>query len=658
MAAKPKPLWKPTKKRVEHSNIKAFITHVNNKNIQKKHWVKINSSHDLYDWSIQESAHFWGEIWTFCDIKATRKGKKVLLASNKMSGAQWFPDARLNYAQNLLVRNDDHEAIVFQGEDRVSNRLTYAQLQDAVSITAQALRLEGVRKGDRVAAFLPNLPDTIIFMLAATSIGAIWSSCSPDFGTQGVLDRFGQIEPKILIGVDGYFYNGKEIDTLAKLGEIAHSLKTVKKVIVVPYTKSRSDITMIRNAVHLSDFVGRLTPKRIQFEQVPFNHPLFIMFSSGTTGVPKCIVHGHGGTLLQHLKEHKLHTDLKESDRFFYFTTCGWMMWNWLVSGLATGATLLLYDGAPTYPDANTLFDFAVREKMTIFGTSAKYIDAINKMGAHPAKTHNLRHLKTMTSTGSPLSPESFDFVYRKIKKDLLLSSISGGTDIVSCFVLGDPTLPVYRGEIQRRGFGLDVQVFDDEGKPVINEKGELVCTQPFPSMPIGFWNDKGNRKYHDAYFARFKNVWCHGDFIELTDRGTLVIYGRSDAILNPGGVRIGTAEIYRQVEKLDSVVESIVVGQDWDGDTRVVLFVRLRDGLRLTASVEADIKKMIRANATPRHVPAKILQVADIPRTKSGKIVELAVRNVVHGEPVKNVEALANPEALEHFKNRIELRS
>ncbi len=582
----------------------------------------------------------------------------MLQAPNKMPGAQWFPDARLNYAQNLLVRDDDHEALVFQGEDRVCNRLTYAQLQDAVSITAQALRLEGVKKGDRVAAFLPNLPDTIIFMLAATSIGAIWSSCSPDFGTQGVLDRFGQIEPKILIGVDGYFYNGKEIDTLAKLGEIAHSLKTVKKVIVVPYTKSRPDITMIRNAVHLSDFVDRLTPKRIQFEQVPFNHPLFIMFSSGTTGVPKCIVHGHGGTLLQHLKEHKLHTDLKESDRFFYFTTCGWMMWNWLVSGLASGATLLLYDGAPTYPDANTLFDFAVREKMTIFGTSAKYIDAINKMGAHPAKTHNLRHLKTMTSTGSPLSPESFDFVYRKIKKDLLLSSISGGTDIVSCFVLGDPTLPVYRGEIQRRGFGLDVQVFDDEGKPVINEKGELVCTQPFPSMPIGFWNDKGNRKYHDAYFARFKNVWCHGDFIELTDRGTLVIYGRSDAILNPGGVRIGTAEIYRQVEKLDSVVESIVIGQDWDGDTRVVLFVRLRDGLRLTASIEADIKKMIRANATPRHVPAKILQVADIPRTKSGKIVELAVRNVVHQEPVKNVEALANPEALEHFKNRIELRS
>ncbi len=658
MAAKPKPLWKPTKKRVEHSNIKAFITHVNNKNIQKKHWVKINSSHDLYDWSIKESAQFWSKIWTFCDIKAQRKGKKVLQAPNKMPGAQWFPDARLNYAQNLLVRNDDHEAIVFQGEDRVSNRLTYAQLQDAVSIAAQALRLEGVKKGDRVAAFLPNLPDTIIFMLAATSIGAIWSSCSPDFGTQGVLDRFGQIEPKILIGVDGYFYNGKEIDTLAKLGEIANSLKTVKKVIVVPYTKSRPDITMIRNAVHLSDFVDRLTPKRIQFEQVPFNHPLFIMFSSGTTGVPKCIVHGHGGTLLQHLKEHKLHTDLKESDRFFYFTTCGWMMWNWLVSGLASGATLLLYDGAPTYPDANTLFDFAVREKMTIFGTSAKYIDAINKMGAHPAKTHNLRHLKTMTSTGSPLSPESFDFVYRKIKKDLLLSSISGGTDIVSCFVLGDPTLPVYRGEIQRRGFGLDVQVFDDEGKPVINEKGELVCTQPFPSMPIGFWNDKGNRKYHDAYFARFKNVWCHGDFIELTDRGTLVIYGRSDAILNPGGVRIGTAEIYRQVEKLDSVVESIVIGQDWDGDTRVVLFVRLRDGLRLTASIEADIKKMIRANATPRHVPAKILQVADIPRTKSGKIVELAVRNVVHQEPVKNVEALANPEALEHFKNRIELRS
>jgi acetoacetyl-CoA synthetase len=651
-----KPLWEPTPSRIKTSHINRFIAHLNKKYKTNKQILKINSSAKLYDWSISNTNQFWSSIWDYCGIIASKKGRTVLSNKNQMPGANWFPESRLNYAENLLKLRSNKEAIVFQGEDRVTNRLTYSELYDAVSITAQALSATGVKKGDRVAAFMPNLPDTIIFMLAATSLGALWSSCSPDFGTQGVLDRFGQIKPKILIGVDGYFYNGKEIDTTKKLSEIANTLTSLKKVIVVPYTKARPNIQSIKHSVHLKDFVSRYGPKTIKFAQLPFNHPLFIMFSSGTTGVPKCIVHGHGGTLLQHLKEHQLHTDLKAEDRFFYFTTCGWMMWNWLVSGLASGATLLLYDGAPTYPNADSLFDFAETERMSIFGTSAKYIDAINKLGVNPKKTHKLAHLKTMTSTGSPLSPESFDYVYDKIKKDILLSSISGGTDIVSCFVLGDPTLPVFRGEIQRRGFGLDVQVFNDAGESVIGTKGELVCVAPFPSMPVGFWNDRNDNKYLAAYFSRFENVWCHGDFIELTKRGTLVIYGRSDAILNPGGVRIGTAEIYRQVEKLDSVLESLVIGQNWLGDTRVVLFVTLRDGLKLSPSLENEIIQTIRTNTTPRHVPAKILQVADIPRTKSGKIVELAVRNVVHKEPVKNVEALANPEALAYFKDRVEL--
>ncbi|MBA4740300.1 MAG: acetoacetate--CoA ligase, partial [Burkholderiales bacterium] len=620
--------------------------------------LNIHSSSELYDWSIDEPTEFWDSVWSYCDVLSSKKGKTILSNPHQMPGAKWFPEARLNYAENLLRQRNDQEAIVFRGEDKVTNRLTYAELYDAVSITAQALSKQGVKKGDRVAAFLPNLPDTIIFMLATASLGALWSSCSPDFGSQGVLDRFGQIKPKILIGVDGYYYNGKHIETTGKLREIAESLKSLKKVVVVPYTTPRPKIKSIKQSIHLKDFVKPFQPGRIKFKQVPFNHPLFIMFSSGTTGVPKCIVHGHGGTLLQHLKEHQLHTDIKPKDRFFYFTTCGWMMWNWLVSGLASGATLLLYDGSPTYPKADTLFDFAQKEKITIFGTSAKYIDAINKLGVQPKKTHKLTQLKTITSTGSPLSPESFDYVYTSIKKDVLLSSIAGGTDIISCFVLGDPTLPVHRGEIQRRGFGLSVQVFNDEGNIIVGEKGELVCTKPFPSMPIGFWNDKGDRKYLSAYFSDYKNTWCHGDFIELTKRGTLVIYGRSDAVLNPGGVRIGTAEIYRQVEKLDSVMESLVIGQSWQSDTRVVLFVRLRDGLTLNESLQTEIKRTIRANTTPRHVPEKILQVPDIPRTKSGKIVELAVRNIIHQETIKNIEALANPEALAYFKDRTELKT
>ena len=644
-------LWQPSPERIAQSNVTRFIALVN------RQWnAGVKDSPGLYDWSVREPQRFWTSVWDFCEVVAQARGNRTVANGDQMPGATWFPDARLNYAENLLRRRDDETAIVFWGEDKVRWRLSYTALYDAVSRVAQALQAAGVRRGDRVAAFMPNLPDTVIFMLATASLGAIWSSCSPDFGAQGVLDRFGQIEPKVLFAVEGYYYNGKAHDTLPRIAEIVRQLPGLERVVISSYTRDRPDLGNIGHAVHLADFVAPFAPKPIAFEHLPFNHPLFILYSSGTTGVPKCIVHGAGGTLIQHLKEHQLHTDLKRGDRLFYFTTCGWMMWNWLVSGLATGATLLLYDGSPFHPRPDILFDYADAEATTVFGTSAKYIDALNKAGARPIETHSLRSLTTMASTGSPLVPEGFDYVYRAIKKDLLLSSISGGTDIVSCFVLGDPTLPVYRGEIQRRGFGMKVEVFDEAGRSVVGEKGELVCTAPFPSMPVSFWNDPQGVKYHSAYFARFPGVWCHGDFMELTPRGTAIIYGRSDATLNPGGVRIGTAEIYRQVEQLDEIVESLVIGQDWDDDVRIVLFVRLRDGLALDDALIRRIKEQIRHNTTPRHVPARIVQVADIPRTKSGKIVELAVRNIVHRQPVKNLEALANPQALEHFRDRPEL--
>ncbi len=649
----PTVLWRPSRERIARSNITRFIHLVNQR------WnAGVRDSQQLYDWSVHEPERFWTAIWDFCGVMAETRGERVLVDGGKMPGAKWFPDARLNFAENLLRRRDNDTAMVFWGEDKVRRRMSYAEVYDAVSRTAQALSAAGVKEGDRVAAFMPNMLETVIFMLAATSLGAIWSSCSPDFGAQGVLDRFGQIGPKVLFAVEGYHYNGKTHDTLPRIAEIAKNLPTLARTVIVSYTREKPDLSGIRNAGHLADFVGPYRGREIAFRRLPFNHPLYILYSSGTTGVPKCIVHGAGGTLLQHLKEHQLHTDLKRGDRLFYFTTCGWMMWNWLASGLATGVTLLLYDGSPFHPGPSVLFDFADAERMTVFGTSAKYIDALNKAGARPIDTHRLDSVETITSTGSPLVPEGFDYVYRAIKKDVLLSSISGGTDIASCFVLGDPTAPVYRGEIQCRGFGMNVQVFDDDGNAVTGAKGELVCTAPFPSMPIHFWNDPDGDKYRTGYFERFPDTWCHGDYMELTPRGTAIIYGRSDATLNPGGVRIGTAEIYRQVEQLDEVVESLVIGQNWDNDVRVVLFVRLRDGLALDDMLVKKIRDQIRVNTTPRHIPAKIVQVGDIPRTKSGKIVELAVRNVVHGNPVKNLEALANPEALEQFRNRPELTS
>ena len=647
------PLWTPSPQRVAASNLTAFTTFV-----AERYGVKTNNYAELHAWSCNDREQFWQAIWQFCGVVGSTQGDTILVDRDRMPGAKWFPEARLNFAENLLRKRDRTPAIVFWGEEQLKSRVTWAELHAEVSRMAQALRAQGVKPGDRVAAYLPNLPGAVIGMLATASIGAVWSSCSPDFGVQGVLDRFGQIEPKVLLAVDGYFYTGKAIDVLPRVKEIAAQLPSVEKVVVVPYTRAELPLADIKNAVDVRDFMAPFQAREIHFERLPFDHPLYILYSSGTTGVPKCIVHGAGGTLLQHLKEHQLQTDVKPRDRLFYYTTCGWMMWNWMVSGLASRATLMLYDGSPFLRRGRVLWDYAEAENITIFGTAAKYIDAIAKLGHEPAVTHKLPHLKALLSTGSPLAPESFDYVYRNIKSDLHLASISGGTDIVSCFALGNPTAPVWRGEIQAPGLGMKVEVFDDDARSLRGEKGELVCTAPFPSMPLGFWNDADGHKYHDAYFDKYPNVWRHGDYLEYTEHGGLIIYGRSDAVLNPGGVRIGTAEIYRQVEKLDEVVESIAIGQEWNNDVRVILFVRLRDGITLDDALTNKIKQQIRDNTTPRHVPDKVLQVTDIPRTRSGKIVELAVRNVVHGLPIKNSEALANPEALEAFRNRPELQS
>jgi acetoacetyl-CoA synthetase len=629
----------------------AFIRHVDSR------WPLVASTYDaLYDFSIERPEAFWEAVWEFCGVRG-EMGDRVAVDLDRMPGARFFPDARLNFAENLLARRDEAPAIVGWGEGQAHARsLSYAQLAVEVARVAAALRACGITAGDRVAAYLPNIPEAIVAVLGAAAIGAVWSSCSPDFGVQGVLDRFGQIQPRVLLAADGYHYGGKTHDLLGKVRDIVRALPTVERTVILPFVRPAPALDGIANAVLWDDFVGPHSGAGLTFEPLAFNHPLYILYSSGTTGVPKCIVHGAGGTLVQHLKEHQLHCDIRPGDRVFYFTTLGWMMWNWLVTVLASGATLLLYDGSPFHPTGTVLFDFADAHGMTLFGTSAKFIDAVNKAGLAPIETHRLDALRTMTSTGSPLAPESFDFVYARIKQDLHLASISGGTDIVSCFVGGNPIGPVWRGEIQVRALGMKVDVWDEQGRSVRGEKGELVCTMPFPSMPVAFWNDPDGRKYRAAYFDTFPGVWRHGDYVELTEHGGMIIYGRSDAVLNPGGVRIGTAEIYRQVEQLDEVVESLVIGQQWEHDERVVLFVRLRDGLALSPELEQRIRDRIRANTTPRHVPARIVQVAEVPRTKSGKIVELAVRDVVHGREVKNREALANPEALEQFRNREEL--
>ncbi len=609
---------------------------------------------DLYRWSIDHTADFWQALCNLCDVRFSKTADEVLVQPGDMTTAKWFSGSELSFAEHVLRYSGDRAAIIFRGENGERRELSFDDLRQAVACISQALRSAGVVKGDRVAGYLPNCPEAIVAMLAATSIGAIWSSCSPDFGINGVVDRFGQIKPKVLFCTDGYFYNGKRHDSLNSVKGVLDVIGSIEVTVVTPFSSNDFSLDDIRGAVRWQDFA--VADAKLEFTQVEFDHPLYIMYSSGTTGIPKCIVHGVGGTLLQHLKEHAIHLDIGPDDRLFYFTTCGWMMWNWLVTGLASGATLILYDGSPFFDDGDVLWQLAEDEDMSVFGTGAKYISALEKAGVRPKDKFDLADLRTILSTGSPLAPESFDFVYDAIAEDVQLSSISGGTDIISCFAAGNPVLPVRRGELQCIALGMAVEIYDEKGNSIINQNGELVCTKAFPSQPVYFWNDPDNAKYHAAYFERFPGVWAHGDFAEITDGRGMLIHGRSDAVLNPGGVRIGTSEIYRQVEQLDEILESIAIGQDWDDDVRVVLFVVLRDGVVLDDDLKQRIRKTIRDNTTPRHVPAKIIGVPEIPRTISGKIVELAVRSAVHGEEVNNIDALANPLALEHFRGLAEL--
>ena len=646
------PLWQPTADQIARSNLAAFM-----RVVSPGGQPALCDYASLYQWSIEQPQAFWAAVWDFCGVVASRRYDSIVEHFDRMPGACWFPGARLNYAENLLRFRDDREALVAVNDRGHRSALSYEQLGLAVGRAARALRRLGVKQGDRVVGYLPNIPEAVIAMLAASSVGAVWSCCSPDFGTQGVLDRFHQIKPKVLFAVDGYLDVGRHVDVLPRVREIRERIRCLEHVVVVPHLDPpRLDLAALPDAVAWDDLLAGSPPGPPTFEQLPPDHPLYILYSSGTTGPPKCIVHTAGGILLKHLSELMLHGDLRRDDRLFYYTSTGWMMWNWLVSGLAVGCPVVLYDGAPLAPKLDVLFDLAERERLTVFGTSPKYLSTIEKVRLEPAKTHDLSPLRAVLSTGAPLHGENFDYVYRAIKRDVRLSSICGGTELCGFFLSDNPIGPVYRGELQCRTLGTNVQVFDDAGRPIVGQQGELVCTAPFPSMPLGFWNDEAG--YRQTYFERFPGVWRHGDRAELNERGGMVIYGRSDSTLNPAGVRIGTAEIYRPVEQVPEVLESIVVGQDWEGDMRVVLFVKLRDGLVLDNELRRRIRDEIRHSTTPRHVPAKVLQVADIPRTRSGKLVELAVREVIHGRPVRNAEALINPEALALFKDRPELAS